>query len=107
MVLFSSGYPVDRVLKVLGNFGSLPLFGLGLLPLFVDYFVEDENYQLGCSYGQSCLPHSVHVEPVAHFSLQVTPDGVDCLLGLLVVELTLGAFRAHFGLMTDTSGWQY
>ena len=95
MVLFSSGNPVDRVLEVLGNFGSLFLFGLGLLPLFVD-FVEDENYELGCSYGQSCLPHSVHVEPITHFPLQVTPDGVDCLLGLLVVELTLGAFRAHF-----------
>ena len=96
MVLFSSGYPVDRVLEVLGNFGSLLLFGLGLLPLFVD-FVEDEHYELGCSYGQCCLPNSVHVEPVTHFPLQVTSDGVDRLLGLLVVELTLGAFRAHFG----------
>ena len=96
MVLFSSGYPVDRVLKVLGHFGSLLLFCFGLLPLFVD-FVEDENYELGCSYGQSCLPNSVHVEPITHFSLQVTSDGVDCLLSLLVVELTLGAFGAHFG----------
>ena len=96
MVLLSSGYPVDRVLEVLGNFGSLLLFGLGLLPLFVD-FVEDEHYELGCSYGQCCLPNSVHVEPVTHFPLQVTSDGVDRLLGLLVVELTLGAFRAHFG----------